>query len=83
MEKSDIKNILLKIKGLKTLYVEGNNKNFRIIAISDRFKNLNRVEKQQIIYNPLMKYIANNDIHAISIETYTPEEWSQQVNKCF
>ncbi|WWO97215.1 MAG: BolA/IbaG family iron-sulfur metabolism protein [Candidatus Dasytiphilus stammeri] len=83
MEATEIKNILLKTTGLKKLYIEGNKNHFRIIAISDIFKNMNRVEKQQFIYHPLMKYIANNEIHAISIETYTPQEWSQQVNKVF
>ncbi|WWO95169.1 MAG: BolA/IbaG family iron-sulfur metabolism protein [Candidatus Dasytiphilus stammeri] len=83
METTDIKKILLKEICLKELYVEGHNKHFRIIAISDIFKKLNPVEKQQYIYYPLMKYITNNDIHAISIKTYTPEEWSQQINKIF
>ncbi|WWO98569.1 MAG: BolA family protein [Candidatus Dasytiphilus stammeri] len=80
MEATDIKNLLLQEICLKELYVEGDKKHFRIIAISDIFKSMNRVEKQQVIYNPLMKYITNNQIHALSIKTYTPEEWFQQLD---
>ena len=35
------------------------------------------VKKQQLIYAPLMEYIQRNDIHALSIKAYTPEEWER------
>ena len=38
---------------------------------------LSRVKKQQTIYGPLMEYLADNRIHALSIKAYTPQEWAR------
>jgi acid stress-induced BolA-like protein IbaG/YrbA len=35
------------------------------------------VKKQQTVYAPLMELIADNRIHAVSIKTYTPQEWDR------
>ena len=41
------------------------------------FEGMSRVKQQQTIYAPLMEYIADNRIHALSIKAYTPEEWKR------
>ncbi len=41
---------------------------------------MSRVKQQQAIYAPLMEYIADNRIHALSIKAYTPAQWSAIVN---
>jgi hypothetical protein len=38
---------------------------------------LSRVKKQQAVYAPLMEYIADNRIHALSIKAFTPQEWAR------
>ena len=38
---------------------------------------MSRVKKQQTVYGPLMEYIADNRIHAVSIKAYTPAEWAR------
>jgi len=47
------------------------------ISIGEMFGELSRVKKQQAVYAPLMEYIADNRIHAVSIKTYTPAEWAR------
>ncbi|MDE9448448.1 BolA family iron metabolism protein IbaG, partial [Xenorhabdus bovienii] len=32
---------------------------------------------QQTIYAPLMEYISDNRIHALSIKAYTPVQWQR------
>ncbi|MDR6295997.1 acid stress-induced BolA-like protein IbaG/YrbA [Pantoea dispersa] len=49
----------------------------RVIAVGEMFGELSRVKKQQAVYAPLMEYIADNRIHAVSIKTYTPAEWAR------
>ncbi|MGL9734210.1 MAG: BolA/IbaG family iron-sulfur metabolism protein, partial [Symbiopectobacterium sp.] len=39
------------------------------------FAGIRRIKQQQAVYAPLMEYIADNRIHALSIKVYTPEEW--------
>jgi acid stress-induced BolA-like protein IbaG/YrbA len=50
---------------------------FEATVISPAFHEKNRVQKQQIVYAALGDRIANGTIHAISIKTFTPEEWRQ------
>jgi acid stress-induced BolA-like protein IbaG/YrbA len=64
--------------GLKesTAIIEGDDgKHYSAIVISPEFLNKNRVQKQQLVYSLLNSYITNGTLHAISIKTFTPEEW--------
>lgn len=75
----EIKTALQAAIPLDEVYVHSDDGNhFTVIAVSDCFAPLSRVKKQQIIYEPLAKYIADNRIHALSIQTYTQDEWRQK-----
>ena len=51
---------------------------FLATAVTFRlFDGMSRVKKQQTVYGPLMEYIADNRIHAVSIKAYTPAEWAR------
>ncbi|CAL1329540.1 BolA family protein [Candidatus Providencia siddallii] len=76
MKPDEIKQILMKKISLNDVIVTCDFNHFKIIAISDIFKNMNNVKRQQIIYFPLIDYIKNNIIHSVSIKTYTIEEWN-------
>lgn len=80
MKNKEIESILYKKLKLEEIYVTNDGKHYRIIAIGKIFKNINNIQKQKIIYQPLTKYILNNTIHAVSIKTYTPKEWKKIKN---
>lgn len=66
--------------GLKdcTAIVEGEDgRHYSATVISPEFNGKNRVQKQQMVYTTLGNRIADGTIHAISIKTFTPEEWQQ------
>ncbi|WP_157988769.1 BolA family protein [Candidatus Erwinia haradaeae] len=77
MHNNTIQSFLLEQLQLQTVYVSGDSNHLQIIAIGKIFGGLSRVKQQQIIYSSLMSYITNNYIHAVSIKTYTPEEWNR------
>jgi len=59
--------------------VEGEDgRHFTAIVISPLFSGKNRIQKQQLVYATLQQQIADGTIHAISIKTFTPEEWQQE-----
>lgn len=62
---------------LNCLYidVQGKNKHFKVTVVSSIFLNKNYVERHKMIYSLLNKYITENKIHALSIQTFTPEEF--------
>ncbi|MCW5197183.1 BolA family protein [Buchnera aphidicola] len=78
MKNKDIQSYLMKTIPLDKLYVTGDNNHIKIVAIGKIFEGINNVQKQQIIYKPLTKYIIEKKIHAISIHTFTLKEWKKK-----
>lgn len=77
MESVEVKEILVNALELQEIIVKGEGSQFEVIAVDPCFAELNRVKKQQLIYAPLMEYIQRNDIHAVSIKAFSPEEWAR------
>jgi acid stress-induced BolA-like protein IbaG/YrbA len=77
MQPQEIK--LLIETGLKdaTVTVDGDGRHFNAIVISPEFLGKNRIQKQQLVYATLGDRILNGTLHAISVKTFTPEEWQQ------
>ena len=76
MQAKDIKNLIE--AGLKecTAMVKGEDGvHFDAIVISPEFSGKNRIQKQQLVYATLGTRIIDGTIHAISIKTFTPDEW--------
>lgn len=78
MNTEQVKSILIQSLSLKYVFVTGDHNHLEIVAIGDIFSGLTNVKKQQMIYYPLMKYFSNQDIHSISIQTYTIKEWKKE-----
>ncbi|MGJ8513696.1 BolA family protein [Carnimonas bestiolae] len=59
-------------------HIQGEGCNFQVTAVSERFAGLSPVKRQQLVYSALSDEIASGELHAISIKTFTPEQWAQQ-----
>lgn len=55
--------------------VQGEGGRFTVTVVTDRFEGMRPVAKQQLIYGPLNAPIASGAIHAVSMRTFTREEW--------
>lgn len=77
MDIIQVKQILDDALSLEEIHVKGEGSHYEVVAVDAMFDGMSRVKKQQLIYAPLMEYIQRNDIHAVSIKTYTPEEWAR------
>lgn len=71
----EVKMLLMKALAIEKIYVRSNDNHFHIIAVGEMFASMSNVSKQKAVYAPLMKMIRESIIHAVSIETYTPQEW--------
>ena len=59
-----------------TAIIKGDDgKHYTAIIISPAFAGKNRIQKQQIVYATLNDHLADGTLHAISIKTFTPQEW--------
>lgn len=57
------------------LGAQGGGGHFQVLVVSDRFRGLSRIAAQRVVYEALGDLMVN-DIHALSMRTLTPEEWS-------
>jgi acid stress-induced BolA-like protein IbaG/YrbA len=75
----DIKQLIETSVSQSTAIITGDDgRHFTATVISPIFAGKNRVQKQQVVYSALNTQIHDGTIHAISIKTFTPEEWQQQ-----
>ena len=57
--------------------VDGDGTHFTAIIVSDVFAGKNMVQQHQVVYKALGDKMGT-DIHALSIQTYTPEQWKKK-----
>jgi monothiol glutaredoxin len=55
--------------------IEGTGCDFTITVISEQFADLSLVKKQQLVMATLSEALASGKLHAVSLQTYTPDEW--------
>ncbi|KLN97746.1 BolA family iron metabolism protein IbaG [Moellerella wisconsensis] len=77
MDTNEIKQVLMDALGLDEVIVKGEGSHFQVIVVGAMFDGMSRVKQQQSVYAPLMEYIADNRIHALTIKAYTPEQWAR------
>ena len=54
---------------------EGGGGHFAVVVVSPAFRGLSRIAAQKLVYETLADLMAN-DIHALSMRTFTPEQWT-------
>lgn len=58
------------------VFVEGEGANYLVTAVGEQFAGLSPVKKQQVVYACLTDELADGSIHALTIKTFTPEQWA-------
>jgi acid stress-induced BolA-like protein IbaG/YrbA len=55
--------------------VEGDGHHFEAVIVSPAFRGKNKVQQHQIVYRALGDRM-REEIHALSMQTHTPEDWA-------
>jgi acid stress-induced BolA-like protein IbaG/YrbA len=65
--------------GLACEHVEviGDGQHFQAVVVSSAFTGKNRVQRHQLVYQALGERM-REEIHALSMQTLTPEEWQRK-----
>lgn len=75
MTEDDVKALLVAAIPDAEIQVQGEGNKYTVTVVTDRFAGMRPVAKQQLIYAPLNAHIASGEIHAVSMRTFTQEEW--------
>lgn len=68
-------------QGIPTSFVEvaGDGTHFQAVVVSERFAGKSPIERHKLVYAALGDAM-ESEIHAISMKTYTPEQWEKLNN---
>lgn len=58
--------------------VSGQGDKFEAVVVSPAFTGKNMVQQHQLVYGTLGNLMRDNVVHALSLRTYTPEQWASQ-----
>ena len=47
------------------------------MAVADMFADLSRVKRQQVVFAALAGPIKDGSIHAVTVKTFTKEQWQR------
>jgi len=78
MTNEEIASMLTRELELHEVKVKSEGTHFQIIAIDDKFADMSRVKKQQFVYAPLSELISDGTIHAVSIKTFSTQQWQRE-----
>jgi len=63
---------------LSQVSVVGDGRHFEAVVVSEEFAGMSRIQRQQRVYQTLGARMDDNEVHALSIKTFTPQEWQEK-----
>lgn len=60
------------------IQIETDGTHYFVKVISHEFTGKSRIARQQMIYQTVQTELQNGSLHALSLQTHTPEEWENQ-----
>ena len=55
--------------------VTGDGRHFEATVVSDIFEGKTLIQRHRMVMETVKAEIASDELHALSIKTYTPEQW--------
>lgn len=76
MQAEQVKKLIADGLSCEELQVQGDGEHFEALVVSALFAGKSRVQRQQLVNAVLRSYFDSGELHALSMKTVTPEEWS-------
>ncbi len=61
--------------------VTGDGRHFEAVVVSEAFAGKSLLQKQRMVMNTVKNQIESDELHALSIKTFTPEEFTASTSK--
>ena len=73
----DVKRYIEEYLQCQHLEVIGDGQHFEAVIVSEAFRGKSRVQRHQLVYQALGDRM-REEIHALSMQTLTPEDWAKR-----
>ena len=60
------------------VHIVGDGRHWFGTIVSAKFEGLRLIQRHQLVYGTLGDKMANDEVHALSMKTFTPAEWKAQ-----
>jgi acid stress-induced BolA-like protein IbaG/YrbA len=79
MQAQDIERLIEEqLPGARAMIRGDDGVHFEAVVISDAFAGQSLIQQHRLVYAALGGRLEREDIHALSLKTYTPDAWQQQ-----
>lgn len=79
INKDDIRKLIEEgLSGAEAMIKGDDGSHFEGVVVCQDFDGKNMLEQHRMVFNTLGDRMQTGIIHALSLRTYTPEEWSRQ-----
>ena len=80
MTSDDLQKIIANGLNCEHLVVEGDGRHWYATIVSAEFEGKRAIQRHQRVYATLGEKIRTDEVHALSMKTFTPAEWAAQPN---
>lgn len=56
----------------------GGGDHYQVVVVSSAFEGKGLVQRHQLVYRSLQQAMSSEAIHALTMKTFTPEDWAAQ-----
>lgn len=56
----------------------GGGDHYQVVVVSSAFEGKGLVQRHQLVYRSLQQAMSSEAIHALTMKTYTPQDWTAQ-----
>jgi acid stress-induced BolA-like protein IbaG/YrbA len=75
MTAEELQNLIAAGLSCEHLHVEGDGRHWYATLVSAEFEGKRPIQRHQRVYATLGNKIKTDEVHALSMKTYTPAEW--------
>lgn len=54
----------------------GTRDHYQVVVVSSQFEGKRLIQQHQLVYGALQQAMSSEAIHALTMKTYTPQEWA-------
>jgi acid stress-induced BolA-like protein IbaG/YrbA len=75
MTADELKNIISTHLKCEHIELEGDGQHWHATIVAAEFEGKRLIQRHKLVYATLGEKIQTNEVHALSMKTYTPQEW--------
>lgn len=79
MNAQDLKQIITAGLSCEHIELDGDGRHWSAVIVSAEFEGKRLIQRHQRVYATLGQRMHTDEVHALSMKTYTPGEWAKQL----